>query len=319
MRGEVADRVVAPVVGQAPVGEERLGHVLVHREQLDGGDTEVEEVGDGRLVGQPGVRATQRFRDVGVGRREALDVDLVDDRVGVPPAGRLSLRGPPVVVARHQAPRHVCGGVQTARRVGIAGHVAEHVRTEADLAADRAGVRVEQQFGRVAPHASGRVERARGAVPVRLSRGPRPARTRARPPPRDPAWVAGSPRRARRTDTAAFRPRSPTPRRSSCPRRGPWRREGTTGPAAPPARRSRLRLLGPRRPQRVADRRHRAVPAPDQVGHDPGPPGLVRRAEARAVVAVEVLAEDEVVLPGRVGLQPLDAAEAGPPPVRARP
>src|SRR6202035_4486383 len=41
VRGEEADRVVAPVVGQPPVEQERLGHVLVYRQQLDGGDAQV--------------------------------------------------------------------------------------------------------------------------------------------------------------------------------------------------------------------------------------------------------------------------------------
>ena len=39
-------------------------------------------------------------------------------------------------------------------------------------------------------------------------------------------------------------------------------------------------------------------------------------AQAGAVVAVEVLVEEQLSLPGRVGLQPLDAAEAGPAAVR---
>ena len=57
--------------------------------------------------------------------------------------------------------------------------------------------------------------------------------------------------------------------------------------------------------------------AADHVGDQAGPAGLVRGAEPGAVVAVEVLAEDQVVPPGRVVLQPLGAAEAGPPAVRA--
>ncbi len=52
--------------------------------------------------------------------------------------------------------------------------------------------------------------------------------------------------------------------------------------------------------------------APDGVGDDAGPAGLVGGTQAGAVVAVEVLVEQQVVLPGRVGLEPLDAAEAGP-------
>ena len=57
MRGEVPDRVVAPVVGQPALGQEGLGHALVHRQQLDGGHAQLQQVGDGRLMAQPGVGA----------------------------------------------------------------------------------------------------------------------------------------------------------------------------------------------------------------------------------------------------------------------
>src|SRR4051812_24706371 len=46
----------------------------------------------------------------------------------------------------------------------------------------------------------------------------------------------------------------------------------------------------------------------DQVGDERGPAGLVRRSQAGAVVAVEVLVEEEVVLPRGVALQALGAA-----------
>ncbi|HTF09439.1 MAG TPA: hypothetical protein VK659_14830, partial [Asanoa sp.] len=52
------------------------------------------------------------------------------------------------------------------------------------------------------------------------------------------------------------------------------------------------------------------MPTPDHVRDEPGPPGLVGRAEARTIVAVEVLVEQEVVAPPRIGLHPLDVAEA---------
>src|ERR1700728_2773490 len=42
------------------------------------------------------------------------------------------------------------------------------------------------------------------------------------------------------------------------------------------------------------------VAAPDVVGSQPGPSGLVRGAEPGAAVAVEVLVEDQVVSPRRV-------------------
>ena len=59
------------------------------------------------------------------------------------------------------------------------------------------------------------------------------------------------------------------------------------------------------------------MPAADQVGDHAGPAGLVEGADRGAVVAVEVLAEDQVVVPGRIGLHDLGPAEAGPPAVRA--
>src|SRR5258705_11110401 len=52
--------------------------------------------------------------------------------------------------------------------------------------------------------------------------------------------------------------------------------------------------------------------APDHIGDQPGPPGLVRCAQTSAVVAVEVLLKEQVVPPSRVGLHPLYAAEARP-------
>ena len=65
----------------------------------------------------------------------------------------------------------------------------------------------------------------------------------------------------------------------------------------------------------VAEGVNVAVAAPDGIGDDAGPAGLVRGAEAGAVVAMEVLVEHQVVLPRRVVLEPVDPAEAGPPAV----
>jgi hypothetical protein len=41
VRREVADGVVAPVVGQPALQQELVRHVLVHRQELDGRDAEV--------------------------------------------------------------------------------------------------------------------------------------------------------------------------------------------------------------------------------------------------------------------------------------
>ena len=243
MRREVADRVVAPVVGQAALGEEGFGHVLVHREQLDRGHPEIEQVGDRRLVAEPGVGAAQLGRDVRVGRGEPLDVDLVDDRVRVP-AERQGLGGPVVGRVHHQAARHVRGRVEGAGLVvGVIGRVTEHLRPEPDLAGGRQGVRVEQQLGRVAARPAGRIVGAGRPVSVRLS-GTDPGHERV--PDAAVAIRHRDPRLrtvARRTGTAASRRPSRTRRRSSCRRPGQWRPAGTRCLAALPTehpRRSRL-------------------------------------------------------------------------------
>ena len=116
VRGEEADRVVAPVVRQPPRDQERLGHVLVHGQQLDGGDAEVTQVRDGGFVAQAGVGPAQRRGNVRMAHGEALDVDLVQDRV------RVAVPGPLIVLpaerrVHDQAPGHVPGGVQGARRL----------------------------------------------------------------------------------------------------------------------------------------------------------------------------------------------------------
>src|SRR3954451_4390245 len=51
----------------------------------------------------------------------------------------------------------------------------------------------------------------------------------------------------------------------------------------------------------------------DGHGDEAGPAGLVARAQPGAVVAVEVLVEEQVLAPLRVGLEPLRPAEDRPP------
>ena len=66
VRGEVADRVVPPVVGQPALDQERLRHAFVHRQQFDGGHPQAGQMADGRLMTQPGVGPAQLRRHAGV-------------------------------------------------------------------------------------------------------------------------------------------------------------------------------------------------------------------------------------------------------------
>ena len=63
VRGEEADRVVAPVVAQPPLDQVGVVDELVHGQELDGGDAEPGEVLDGGGMGQAGVGAPLRLGD----------------------------------------------------------------------------------------------------------------------------------------------------------------------------------------------------------------------------------------------------------------
>ena len=83
VRGEVADRVVAPVVRQALGLQRRVVRELLDRHELDRGDPQLRQVLDDRGVRHARVGAAQLLRDVRVAHRHALDVGLVDDRLRV--------------------------------------------------------------------------------------------------------------------------------------------------------------------------------------------------------------------------------------------
>jgi len=77
------------------------------------------------------------------------------------------------------------------------------------------------------------------------------------------------------------------PRRSSCRRRWVWRPAGRGGRAGFSGSSGLFTLHEPQDDLRYC--RVGSVTAPDHVGHQPGPPGLMGCAQARGVIAVEVL------------------------------
>jgi hypothetical protein len=169
VRGEEADGVVAPVVGQAPLGQHVVADVLVHRHELDGGDAEGLQVLDDGRVRQAQVRAALLPGQVRVQPGQAPDVGLVDHAlvVGHP---RRPVPGPVEERVDHHAP-----GDERRRVVGVAAAgpaelVGVHRRVPGHLALDRLGVRVQQQLGRVAAHPGARVVGAVHPVPVALPR-----------------------------------------------------------------------------------------------------------------------------------------------------
>jgi len=150
VRGEEADGVVAPVVREALVGQGRVVDELVHRHQLDGGDSELLEVFDHQRMGDSAVAAALVFGDSRVQLREALHVGLVDEGVGVGRA-RVAVACPVEVGVDDHAEHGVLGRVLVVARERVAEVVGEHARTPLDDAGRGLRVRVEQQLVRVAP------------------------------------------------------------------------------------------------------------------------------------------------------------------------
>ena len=156
--GEERQRRVAPVVGEPALGEEGLVALGVDGQQLDGGHPQVQQVGHARGVGQARVGAAQLGRHAGHVLREALDVDLVQDRAVPrdPGLGGDGEGGGDDDVARHVG-RRVQGGPAHRVLVGVevlVHAVRVHGRPQVDGALDSAPVGVQQELAGVVEHAA---------------------------------------------------------------------------------------------------------------------------------------------------------------------
>ena len=123
---------------------------------------------DDHRVCDGGVGAADLFGDVGVRLRQALDVRLVDDRVGVLVAGR-AVDAPVEVRVDDDALGHARRRVVVVAAVGVAEVVAEQRLIPVERALDGLGVRVEQQLVGVASLARGGVVGAVHPVAVALA------------------------------------------------------------------------------------------------------------------------------------------------------
>ena len=190
---EEADRVVAPVVGQAAVDQERVVDEVVHRHQLHRRDAQGDEMVDDDRMCDAGVGAAHLRRDPRVLLRQPLHMGLVDDRVGVLVVGR-PVDAPVEERVDHHALGHAGSGVLLVGTVRIAEAVAEQRLVPLDLAVDGLSVRIEQQLagvaslaalGRVRPVAPGTRSagraRRRAGTRARRTRRPRGARSGSRP------------------------------------------------------------------------------------------------------------------------------------------
>ena len=172
VRSKVRQRVVAPVVRQACPCQPPLAGRLVYRQQLDGRHAQVREVADRRVRGQPQAGSAEMRRHVRMPRREALDVDLVDDRlvprsprvrVVAPFEGRIENRG-------QRRERRVVPAVRRRVACGAVDGTGVDRIVPAQGAADSLRVRIEDHLGRVEAVPGARLARAAHPVAVQLPR-----------------------------------------------------------------------------------------------------------------------------------------------------
>ena len=149
VRGEIADGVVAPVVAQPALEQQRVVDELMDGEELDRGDAERLQMLDGRGMREPRVRAALILRHLGMPLREAFDVDFVNDRL-VPRRARIAIARPVEVRIGDHRLRHERRGVGVVLRVGIVEEVSEDGLVPLHLSVDRFAVRIEQQLRRIA-------------------------------------------------------------------------------------------------------------------------------------------------------------------------
>ncbi len=158
VRGEVADRVVAPVVAQPPAQQVVLVRELVHRQQLDRRHAQLHQVLDRRRMGEARVRAAQFLGNTRMAHREAAHVQFVDHRIG-PRGLRPDVVRPVVVIVDDHALRDERRGVPVVAH-GVRDvllrpvpDVPVHLRRQGEVPVDGPCVRVQQQLRRVVPHA----------------------------------------------------------------------------------------------------------------------------------------------------------------------
>jgi hypothetical protein len=148
---KVADRVVAPVVGEAAIEELPRDEEVVHGKQLDGGDAEREQVVQHGVRDEAEIAAPELRRHRGVPGGHALHVTLVDDGAR-PGRARRPVVAPAEGVVHHDALRHAARAVGTALRevrAGVADAIGEQGVAPLDAAGHRLRVRVEEQLVRV--------------------------------------------------------------------------------------------------------------------------------------------------------------------------
>ena len=171
LRREVADGVVAPVVDQA-VADELIGvEKMMHRHQLHRCHAQLLQMVERCGVRQSGIGSAQVLGYVCVAFREALDMQLVDDRVG-PRGVRAAVIAPWERRIHHHATGHRRRRVERAGPRVVSPHaIPVQGRAVLELSRDSQRIGIQEQLRVVVPQALRWGVSAVDPVRVPLARG----------------------------------------------------------------------------------------------------------------------------------------------------
>ena len=172
LRREIAEAVVAPVIGEAFLFEVPVVRMVMNRHQLHRGHAELAQMLERRLSRERFVGAALMLGDVGMQLREPFDVQLVDDRV-VPRREERPIVAPRKRRIDHRGQRRVrCVVAIVERQVFplVADAVPEHLVAPSNRTRDRFRVWIHDNFVRVESVAVLRLVRPVDAITVELVR-----------------------------------------------------------------------------------------------------------------------------------------------------
>ncbi len=153
MGGEEAEGVVTPIIAQLLVDQIAVVDEKLDRQQLDGGDRQILEIGDRRLRAQgaigPPIPLRKQFPFLG----KAAHMRLVDHDVPHPPLRLLHPLPVEIIVDHHRLGQEGSAIPSVRVEIGV-GVVRTHLVTEkgvvpAQLPGNRLGVGIEEQFRRI--------------------------------------------------------------------------------------------------------------------------------------------------------------------------
>src|SRR5580692_436833 len=172
LEGEKSDRVISPIVTQAPLDKLAVVHETVDGHEFDRSHSQAREIFNDGSRCQTRIGPTQLSRDVGVAHGESFYMQLVDHRF-VPGDPRTGIYPPGEGGVNHTVLWHPSGVVSPVKRkifLLVSDSVSEVRVAPADCSLNLFSVGIEQKLVMIKSMPFLRRVRAEHSIPVQLTR-----------------------------------------------------------------------------------------------------------------------------------------------------